>query len=82
MCFTISFILLSSCLSNQNFKKKEKMEALASAAVFKFSENAEVSKAIDSVARFTIRPVRLVLDLINQELDERFFNSLESKVKD
>ena len=82
MCFTISFILLSSCLSNQNLRQKEKMEALASAAVFKFSENAEVSKAIDSVARFTIRPVRLVLDLINQELDERFFNSLESKVKD
>ena len=80
MYIIISFILLSSCLGDYNYKKKEKMDKVIDPLISKIFDGTEVGKTIDSVTRPVLKPIRLLFDLFNEELDERLLDILENKI--
>ena len=74
MYVIVLLITLSSCINSYNFDKKEKMEEAIGTVTSKVLDNPEVEGTINSIVRFAFRPVRLLIDLANAEIDEKFLN--------
>ena len=81
MYVIVLLITLSSCINSYNFDKKEKMEEAIGTVTSKVLDNPEVEGTINSIVRFAFRPVRLLIDLANAEIDEKFLNRLEKKIE-
>ncbi|MAA98473.1 MAG: hypothetical protein CMN86_09280, partial [Stappia sp.] len=81
MYVIVLLITLSSCINSYNFDKKEKMKKAIDNFTSKVFNNPEVEGTINSVVRFAFRPVRLLIDLANAEIDEHFLKELEKKIE-